>query len=136
MKRNDRNIQNFAAHLRTQGRSPGTIDKYLRDVRAFAAWLDDLDLEEASSWREHLLERGYAPVTVNSMLSAVNRFLRFLGREDCKIKFLRVQRKAFREESRELTKAEYQRLLDAARETGQERLEPVSYTHLTLPATP
>ena len=116
-------ICRFSAMLSTEGRSKGTIEKYLRDVRAFAAWLDDLDLEEASSWREYLLERGYAPVTVNSMLSAVNRFLRFLGREDCKIKFLRVQRKAFREESRELTKAEYQRLLDAARETGQKRLE-------------
>ena len=100
-----------------------SIEKYRRDVRAFAAWLDDLDLEAASAWREYLLERGYAPVTINSMLSAVNRFLRFLGREDCKIKFLRVQRKALREENRELTKAEYQRLLDAARETGQERLE-------------
>ncbi len=116
-------IQKFTARLESEGRSNGTIEKYQRDVRAFAAWLDDLEWEEASSWREYLLERGYAPVTVNSMLSAVNRFLRFLGREDCKIKFLRVQRKAFREENRELTKVEYQRLLDAAREAGQERLE-------------
>ena len=114
-------LQRFSAQLTSEGRSRGTIEKYLRDVRAFAAWLNDLGLEEAAGWREYLVERGYAAVTVNSMLSAVNRFLRFLGREDCKIKFLRVQRKAFREESRELTKAEYQRLLDVARETGQER---------------
>ena len=116
-------MNQFSAMLNAEGRSRGTVEKYLRDVRAFAAWMDDLGLEEAVGWREYLVERGYAAVTVNSMLSAVNRFLRFLGREDCKIKFLRVQRKAFREESRELTKAEYQRLLDAARETGQERLE-------------
>ncbi len=116
-------LQRFSAQLTSEGRSRGTIEKYLRDVRAFAAWLNDLGLEEAAGWREYLVERGYAAVTVNSMLSAVNRFLKFLGREDCKIKFLRVQRKAFREESRELTKAEYQRLLDVARETGQERLE-------------
>ena len=56
------------------------------------------------------------------MLSAVNALFRFLGREDCKIRFLRVQRKAFREQSRELTRAEYQRLLDTAAEQGQERL--------------
>lgn len=61
-------ICKFVVHLRTQGRSEGTIEKYRRDVRAFAAWLDDLELEEASGWREYLLERGYAPVTVNSML--------------------------------------------------------------------
>ena len=116
-------IQNFAAQLRTQERSPGTIEKYLRDVRAFAAWLDDLPLEESGGWREHLLERDYAPRTINSMLSAVNCFLKFLGREDCKIRFLRIQRKAFREESRELTKEEYQKLVGAARKEGQERLE-------------
>ena len=64
MRIND--IQKFAAYLETEGRSKGTVEKYRRDVRAFAAWLDDLDLEEASAWREHLLEQGYAPVTINS----------------------------------------------------------------------
>ena len=56
------------------------------------------------------------------MLSAVNALLRFLGREDCRIKFLRVQRRAFREQSRELTQAEYRRLLAAAAEQRQDRL--------------
>ena len=97
-------MNQFSAMLNAEGRSRGTVEKYLRDVRAFAAWMDDLGLEEAVGWREYLVERGYAAVTVNSMLSAVNRFLRFLGREDCKIKFLRVQRKAFREEIPETTK--------------------------------
>ena len=115
-------MDSFHAHLCAEDRSCGTIEKYLRDVRAFAVWLDGRELETASAWREHLLEAGYAPATINSMLSAVNRFLKFLGREDCKIKFLRVQRKTFREQSKELTKAEYQRLLDAAQNNGQERL--------------
>ncbi len=56
------------------------------------------------------------------MLSAVNRLLKFLGREDCRIRFLRAQRKTFREQNRELTRAEYQRFLDTAAEQGQERL--------------
>ena len=56
------------------------------------------------------------------MLSAVNRLLKFLGREDCRIRFLRAQRKTFREQNRELTWAEYQRLLDTAAEHVQERL--------------
>ena len=115
-------IPEYVRFLRAGGSSEGTVEKYLRDVRAFAAWLGERELEAASGWREHLLERGYAPVTVNSMLSAVNRFLKFLGREDCKIKFLRVQRSAFREQDRELTRAEYQRLLDTAAAEGQERL--------------
>ena len=112
----------FAACLRQEDRSPGTIDKYLRDSAAFAAWLGERPLtpETAAGWREHLTKGGYAPATVNSMLSAVNRLLKFLGREECRIKFLRIQRRTFRERDRELTRAEYQRLLDAA--AGQERL--------------
>ena len=124
MEITDKQLRQFAARLKSGERSPGTLEKYLRDVRAFAAWLDGRELtgENAAKWREHLVKTGYAPVTVNSMLSAVNSFFKFLGREDCRIKFLRVQRRTFREQNRELTKAEYQRLLTTAQSYGQERL--------------
>lgn len=117
-------LKGFADRLKSDGRSSGTVDKYLHDSAEFAAWLGDRKLtgETAAGWREYLLEQKYAPVTVNSMLSAVNRLLKFLGREDCKIRSLRIQRKAFREQNRELTRNEYQRLLDTAQEAGQERL--------------
>ena len=117
-------LKDFAVHLKTEGRSPGTVDKYLRDAAEFAAWLGGRKLtrETAAAWREHLVKENYAPATINAMLSAVNSLFRFLGREDCKIKFLRVQRKTFREQNRELTRAEYQKLLDVAAAEGQERL--------------
>ena len=117
-------LSTFAACLKNEDRSSGTVEKYLHDASVFAAWLGcrELTRETSAGWRDHLLREGYAPATINSMLSAVNALFRFLGREDCKIRFLRVQRKAFREQSRELTRAEYQRLLDTAAEQGQERL--------------
>ena len=124
MEITEKQLRQFAAQLKSGERSLGTLEKYLRDVRAFAVWLDGRELtgENAAKWREHLVKTGYAPVTVNSMLSAVNSFFKSLGREDCRIKFLRVQRRIFREQSRELTKAEYQRLLNTAQSCGQERL--------------
>ena len=128
----------FAACLRREERSSGTVEKYRRDAAAFAAWLGrrELTRETAARWRDHLLREGYAPATINSMLSAVNALLRFLGREDCKIRFLRVQRKAFREQSRELTRTEYQKLLDTAAGQGQERLsllmEPICATGIRV----
>ena len=114
----------FAACLKNEDRSSGTVEKYLHDASAFAAWLGcrELTRETSAGWRDHLLREGYAPATINSMLSAVNALFRFLGRENCKIRFLRVQRKAFREQSRELTRTEYQKLLDTAAGQGQERL--------------
>ena len=113
----------YATHLFAEERSSGTIEKYVRDVRRFAVWLDGAEVsrERAAAWRDGLLERGYAPVTVNSM-TAVNQFFTFLGWEDCRIKSLRIQRKLFRDDRRELTREEYQRLLDAAHGLGRDRL--------------
>ena len=117
-------LAGFADCLKNGDRSPGTIEKYLHDASDFALWLGQRKLthETAVQWREFLLQQNYAPVTINSMLSAVNSLFKFLGRGDCRIRFLRVQRRTFREQSRELTRAEYQKLLDTAAEQGQERL--------------
>ena len=119
-----RELSAFSAHLRQEDRSSGTAGKYLHDCTGFALWLGDRALtpEAAAQWREHLLQKGYAPATVNSMLSAVNRLLKFLGREECRVRSLRIQRRTFREQRRELTRGEYQRLLDAAAGLGRERL--------------
>ena len=117
-------IRQFSDALAEEERSAGTIEKYVRDVRRFAAWLGggEVTRERTASWRDGLLERGYAPVTVNSMVAAVNQFFVVLGWEDCKVKALKIQRKLFRDDRRELTREEYQRLLDAAHGLGRERL--------------
>ena len=117
-------IRQFAGILAGEERSAGTIEKYVRDVRKFAAWLDgeEVSRERAAAWRDGLLERGYAPVTVNSMVAAVNRFFIALGWEDCRVKALRIQRRLFRDDRRELTREEYERLLTAAHGLGRERL--------------
>ena len=117
-------ITAFERYLRTEERSSGTIEKYLRDVRAFAVWLNGriVTKETAAGWKEHLLDRHYAPVTINSMLTAINAFFRFVGWEDCRVKFLKIQRRMFREASRELSREEYDRLLSTAHTLGRDRL--------------
>ena len=114
----------FKNHLRLEEREPGTIEKYLRDVRSFAAWLEDkpLDKDAVVAWKGHLLASGYAPSTINSMLIAVNRFFRFQHWDEMRVKTVRVQRRIFRSRERELTKEEYVRLLEAAHALGRERL--------------
>ena len=117
-------LEAFARALLEQERSSGTIEKYFRDVRAFTVWLGGAEVtrERAAAWRDDLLGRGYAPATVNSMVAAANQFFAFQGWEDCKIKALRLQRKLFRDDRRELTREEYERLLTAAHSLGRERL--------------
>ena len=114
----------YAAHLREEERSRGTIEKYLRDVRTFAQWLGarEMTKEAAVEWKEQLSANGYAPVTVNSMLSALNGFFTFIGRADCRVKFLKIQRRMFRVESKSLTVEEYMRLVSAAEARGDARI--------------
>ena len=117
-------IAAYGQYLRTEERSSGTVEKYLRDVRAFAAWMGGVPVtkELAAGWKEHLHFQGYAPATINSMLAAINGLFHFLGWDGCRVKFLKVQRRLFRDAGRELTRPEYERLLAAARERGRERL--------------
>ena len=114
----------FSGYLKSEERTPGTIEKYLRDVRSFAMWLNGREVtkELAAAWKEHLLAEHYAPVTVNAMLAAINSFFRFAGWEECRVKFLKIQRRLFRDSARELTRQEYDRLLETARTLGRERL--------------
>ena len=109
--------------LLREERSPGTVRKYLRDLATLDGWLTGRPLtrETAAAWKEHLTARGYAPATVNSMLGAVNKFLSHAG-APFRVRYLRLQRRLFRGDERDLTREEYGRLLSAAREAGRERL--------------
>ncbi len=122
-------IDAYCLSLLADERAAGTISKYRRDLTAFAHWLDGriVSKETAAGWKSHLSHRGYAPRTINSMLAAVNGFCRFAGLS-IKLKFLSIQRQIFRDSAKELTKAEYDRLLTAARESGQERLALIMET--------
>ena len=115
-------IAAYAAALRQAGRADGTIAQYRRSVAALARWLDGAPVTEASltAWREHLREANQ-PATVNAMLAAANGFFKFAG-WPMRVKFLKIQRRLFREPGRELTRAEYDRLLRAAQAQGRERL--------------
>ena len=117
-------ITGFAQYLRQAERSSGTIENYLRHVRAFAAWLAGRPVtkEAAADWKEYLLDKGYCPTTINAMLGGLNRFLAFVGWQECQVKALRLQRQLFRDDSKELTRAEYDRLITAAHSLGRERL--------------
>ena len=120
---NPEQITAYGLYLRREEHAPGTIEKYLRDVRAFAAWTENRPVtqELAAAWKEHLLATSHSPGTVNSMLAALNGLFRFLG-WDIRIKFLKIQRKLFRDQSRELTREEYDLLVSTARADGKERL--------------
>lgn len=111
------NLSGYHSFLKAAEKSELTMEKYLRDVRAFLNWLgaQPLDKDVILQYKRHLTAH-YAPASVNSMLSALNTYFEFLQRPDCKVKVLRRQRHIFCDAEKELTRSEYHRLLNAARE--------------------
>ena len=116
-------LEAFRRHLIEEEKAQATVDQYLRDVRVFWAWLGKQDLCKTSvlAYKSHLCER-YAPASVNAALSSLNRFFAFAERYDLKVKSLKIQRQVFASADRELTKPEYERLLQAARQRKNCRL--------------
>ena len=119
-------ISDFEKHLWGEEKCKSTVDKYVRDAGAFCMALHNRPLtkEFVIKYKAALCEK-FKPAGVNSRLVAINRFLQFTGRQDCCVKLLKIQRQMFANEKRELTAAEYKRLVNAA---GNSRISFVLQT--------
>ena len=110
-------LPGYEKWLREQERSEVTIRKYLQSARCFLKALDSTELtkERTLAYKELLISGRYRVRSVNSMIAALNSFLRYLGREGCRLRAIRCQHEAYCDASRELSREEYLRLLEAAR---------------------
>ena len=117
-------LEKFKKHLKEEERSEHTIEKYLCDIYKLKKYADGKEITKSLilEFKTFLLEKGnYEVSSINSFLTAVNRFLEFMGWYDAKVKLYRVQRSAFAAENRYLEKEEYKRLVSAARKSGNFR---------------
>lgn len=116
-------IKNFKDYLVNEEKSSATQEKYIRDVSAFFEWLNGRNVEKTVvlEYKAYLVE-NYKPTSVNSVLSSLNSFFDYNEWYDCKVKSLKIQKQIFASKEKELTKAEYERLLDAAKSRKNERL--------------
>ena len=114
-------IQKFSDYLVREEKSNATCEKYIRDIRGF--WMfagnSQVTKELVVAWKKKLIEQGYAARSINSMLASVNSILGFLRWYDCKVKNIRLQRQTYCAEEKELTKAEYLRLLEVSKKNEQ-----------------
>lgn len=120
----------FEKYLRREEKSENTVKKYLRDMRAFAAYLNGAEVtkETVITFKSKLLGESYSVRSINSMLASLNGLFSFLGWEDCRVKSVKLQRQIYCPEEKELTKAEYMRLVDTAKQKGNERLNLILQT--------
>ena len=121
MKLSAAKIREFAGYLCREEKSTATREKYLRDVRFFCAYAagSEITKELVIAWKQELIAKAYAVRSVNSMLASIHSLLDFLGLQNCKVKTIRTQRQTYCTGDKELTKAEYMRLLSASRSNQQ-----------------
>ena len=122
-------IENYKNHLIEEEKSTVTIEKYIRDINAFAEWINGREITKALvlEYKNILIEQ-YAPASVNSVLSSLNGYFDYIERYDLRVKNLKVQRQIFCKSEKELTKSEYERLLKAAKSKKNERLYLIMQT--------
>lgn len=123
-KLTEQKIEAFHQYLIREEKSTATVEKYLRDVRAFMVYVGEKSVTKdvVMEYKKHLQEENYAVRSINSMLASLNSFLIYIGWSDCKVKSMKLQRCVYCAEEKELTKAEYERLLKAAEKNEQLRL--------------
>ena len=127
-------LAGFKGYLKTEEKSSATVEKYLSAAGEFISWLGSRELtkETAVDWKVHLCGQALDPGTVNGRLAALNCLLRYLDREECRVKYLKVQRDVFRDPSREMSVDEYNRLISAAQNKGDIRMYLVMETMCAL----
>ena len=123
-------ITGFINHLHLEEKSSNTIEKYARDVNAFAMFLNGKATckELVIEYKQKLIADGYAVSSINSMLVAVNSLFDYLGWVDCKVKAIKTQRQIYCPENKELSRTEYLRLVEAAERNNNQRLHMILQT--------
>ena len=110
-------LNQYESALQCEEKSKETIDKYMRDARFFLQFAKNQPITKALalSYKQSLVEQNYAIKSINSKIASLNSLLKFLGIKEACLKSLKQQRQIFSTEEKELTRAEYLRLLDASK---------------------
>ncbi|MDR1328633.1 MAG: tyrosine-type recombinase/integrase [Oscillospiraceae bacterium] len=126
-------VEEYAEHLRREEKSTETITKYTRYAVAFLAFLGGGEVtKEAALAFKSSITGAHTAAGANGMIAAVNSFLSYLGLGELKISSLKIQRKTFLPEEKELDRPETERLIKTAE---RERKPGVALAIRTMFAT-
>ena len=116
-------IVKYKKHLINEEKSTATLEKYIRDITAFATWINGRELNKdlVLEYKQSIIS-SYAPASVNSMLSSINSFFAYNEWYELRVKALKIQKQIFADKEKELTKEDYKRLLRTAKKRNNEQL--------------
>ncbi len=124
----EQRIKEFKESLYAEEKSKLTVDKYIRDIKAFLLYSNaQISRGAVLEYKERLINE-YSVSSANSMLAAINKFLKFCGLAELCVKQFKIQKKAFVSADQELTREEYNRLVCTAERKNNERIALVIQT--------
>jgi len=114
-------ILNYKLYLEENEKSEATIKKYMHDIYYFYKFIENKVITKLMvlEYKNYLKKQNYALTSINSMLVAMNGFLLYLGYPQMRVKTLKIQRKIFINEKKEMTKEDYKKLLLASKKNTQ-----------------
>lgn len=116
-------LEEYRGYLLEMEKSAATIEKYLRDIQTFRRWLGaeaEVSKEKTIAYKNYLKEH-YKTTSAGSMIVSLNRYLQWLGWNECCVKGIKSQQQMFAGQ-KELTQEEYKKLVETARKEGKEQL--------------
>ena len=119
----EKQIKEFGESLYETEHSDNTIQRYCQEVRKFMEFLDGR-VPEKQLFVEYrdLEKKQYNVRSVNVKISAINAYFVWSKRPELKMHFLKIQKKAFISEKRQLSSEEFSRLLTVAQKKSSQRL--------------
>ena len=110
-------IASYKCYLVEEEKAVATIEKYIHDISVFAEWLNGAEITKAATldYKHYLIDQ-YAAASVNATISSLNSFFGVMGWTDLKVKTVKMQKQLFTNREKELTKVEYDRLLNVAKD--------------------
>ena len=128
MEINKKIIEEYEYYLIQEEKAKDTIERYVSEIRTFVLKNNNLSKEAMIQYKQELIDSKLNPKTINSKLSALNGLCKFLMYPEYCVKFLKIQKKVFQPENKELTKKEYERLVQTAYEQKKEQLALILQT--------
>lgn len=89
-------IDEFCDFLKKKEMSPNTVQVYRQTIDMFYAVYKDLNKTNVLAFKGYLLEQ-YKPRTVNLRIQAMNKYLKFIKKENLKLTAVKIQQKPFLE---------------------------------------
>ena len=112
----ERSIEEYRKILVREEKGRLTVEKYVRDMKNSMNMLRKcISKQLVIDYKYYLENTGdYKISSINSFLASVNHYLEVMDCADMKVKMIKVQKNMFATEERELTKGEYECLIDTA----------------------